>query len=211
MTDKEIKEAFEFYKKASQKSLIYESISDQLMHVDSNEFSKIAFIDDWAKENDTQIQEFNENIEDKLVEEYKNRVLNKTFVKVTKNRLGETTIQIVYVNGVGDVSYDKDIFHKYKFAPLYKTSGSYLKIDMDIVDSYNSKTNIIGIEYIERYDKYNEKPAYLDSTSVLENNMIGWKVMDNNDTLTNFKNALLNNDSNKKLTELINSICSDKL
>ena len=74
MTDKEIKEVFDFYKKAGQKSLIYESISDQLMHVDSNEFSKIAFIDNWAKENDTQVQKFTKNIEDKFVEEYKKRL-----------------------------------------------------------------------------------------------------------------------------------------
>ena len=128
MTDKEIKEVFDFYKKAGQKSLIYESISDQLIHIDSNEFSKIAFIDNWVKENNTQVEEFNKKIKDKFVEEYKNRVLHKTFVKVDKNRLGETTIQIVYVNGIGDVSYDKDMFHKYKFAPLYRTSGSYLKM-----------------------------------------------------------------------------------
>ena len=44
MTDKEIKEVFDFYKKAGQKSLIYESISDQLMHVDSNEFNKITIL-----------------------------------------------------------------------------------------------------------------------------------------------------------------------
>ena len=135
MTDKEIKEVFDFYKKAGQKSLIYESISDQLIHVDSNEFSKIAFIDNWVKENNTQVEEFNKKIKDKFVEEYKNRVLHKTFVKVDKNRLGETTIQIVYVNGIGDVTYDKDMFHKYKFAPLYRTSGCYLKIELFIVDT----------------------------------------------------------------------------
>ena len=205
MTDKEIKEAFEFYKKAGQKSLIYESISDQLMHVDSNEFSKIAFIDNWAKENDTQVQKFTKNIEDKFVEEYKKRVLNKTFVKVDKNRLGETTIQIVYVNGIGDVSYDKDIFHKYKFAPLYRTSGSYLKIELFIVD--NVISNITGIEYINSYDKYSRKPAYLDSTSVLENNMNGWKLIKDNNTINKFKHALINDNVNTKLTELFNSIC----
>ena len=84
MTDKEIKEAFEFYKKAGQKSLIYESISDQLINIDSNEFSKIAFIDNWVKENNTQVEEFNKKIKDKFVEEYKNRVLHKTFLKVDK-------------------------------------------------------------------------------------------------------------------------------
>ena len=201
MTDKEIKEIFEFYKKASQKSLIYESISDQLMHVDSNEFSKIAFIDNWAKENDTQVQKFTKNIEDKFVEEYKKRVLNKTFVKVDKNRLGETTIQIVYVNGIGDVSYDKDIFHKYKFAPLYRTSGSYLKLELSIIDSAIS--DIIGIEYINSYDKYSRKPAYLDSTSVLENNMNGWKLIEDNDILNKFKNVLINDDVNAKLKKYL--------
>lgn len=205
MTDKEIKEVFEFYKKTGQKSLIYESISDQLMHVDSNEFDKIAFIDNWAKENDTQVQKFTKNIEDKFVEEYKKRVLNKTFVKVDKNRLGETTIQIVYVNGIGDVSYDKDIFHKYKFAPLYRTSGSYLKLELSIID--NAISDIIGIEYVNSYDKYSRKPAYLDSTSVLENNMNGWKLIEDNDTLNKFKNVLINDNVNVKLTELFNSIC----
>ena len=205
MTDKEIKEVFDFYKKAGQKSLIYESISDQLMHVDSNEFSKIAFIDNWVKENNTQVEELNEKIKDKFVEEYKKRVLHKTFVKVDKNRLGETTIQIVYVNGIGDVSYDKDTFHKYKFAPLYKTSGSYLKIELFIVD--NAISNITGIEYVNSYDKYNRKPAYLDSTSVLENNMNGWKLIKDNNTINKFKNALINDNVNTKLTELFNSIC----
>ena len=205
MTDKEIKEVFEFYNKAGQKSLIYESISDQLMHVDSNEFSKIAFIDNWVKENNTQVEELNEKIKDKFVEEYKKRVLHKTFVKVDKNRLGETTIQIVYVNGIGDVSYDKDTFHKYKFAPLYKTSGSYLKIELFIVD--NAISNITGIEYVNSYDKYNRKPAYLDSTSVLENNMNGWKLIKDNNTINKFKNALINDNVNTKLTELFNSIC----
>ena len=201
MTDKEIKEIFEFYKKAGQKSLIYESISDQLMHVDSNEFSKIAFIDNWAKENDTQVQKFTKNIEDKFVEEYKKRVLNKTFAKVDKNRLGETTIQIVYVNGIGDVSYDKDIFHKYKFAPLYRTSGSYLKLELSIIDSAIS--DIIGIEYVNSYDKYSRKPAYLDSTSVLENNMNGWKLIEDNDVLNKFKNVLINDDINAKLKKYL--------
>ena len=205
MTDKEIKEVFDFYKKAGQKSLIYESISDQLMHVDSNEFSKIAFIDNWVKENNTQVEELNEKIKDKFVEEYKKRVLHKTFVKVDKNRLGETTIQIVYVNGIGDVSYDKDTFHKYKFAPLYKTSGSYLKIELFIVD--NAISNITGIEYVNSYDKYNRKPAYLDSTSVLENNMNGWKLIKDNNTINKFKHALINDNVNTKLTELFNSIC----
>ena len=205
MTDKEIKEAFEFYKKAGQKSLIYESISDQLMHVDSNEFSKIAFIDNWVKENNTQVEELNEKIKDKFVEEYKKRVLHKTFVKVDKNRLGETTIQIVYVNGIGDVSYDKDMFHKYKFASLYRTSGSYLKIELFIVD--NAISNITGIEYVNSYDKYSRKPAYLDSTSVLENNMNGWKLIKDNNTINKFKNALINDNVNTKLTELFNSIC----
>ena len=205
MTDKEIKEVFDFYKKAGQKSLIYESISDQLMHVDSNEFSKIAFIDNWVKENNTQVEELNEKIKDKFVEEYKKRVLHKTFVKVDKNRLGETTIQIVYVNGMGDVSYDKDTFHKYKFAPLYKTSGSYLKIELFIVD--NAISNITGIEYVNGYDKYSRKPAYLDSTSVLENNMNGWKLIKDNNTINKFKNALINDNVNTKLTELFNSIC----
>ena len=205
MTDKEIKEVFDFYKKAGQKSLIYESISDQLMHVDSNEFSKIAFIDNWVKENNTQVEELNEKIKDKFVEEYKKRVLHKTFVKVDKNRLGETTIQIVYVNGIGDVSYDKDTFHKYKFAPLYKTSGSYLKIELFIVD--NAISNITGIEYINSYDKYSRKPAYLDSTSVLENNMNGWKLIKDNNTINKFKHALINDNVNTKLTELFNSIC----
>ena len=205
MTDKEIKEAFEFYKKAGQKSLIYESISDQLMNVDSNEFSKIAFIDNWIKENNTQVEEFNKKIKDKFVEEYKNRVLHKTFVKVDKNRMGETTIQIVYVNGIGDVSYDKDIFHKYKFAPLYRTSGSYLKLELSIIDSAIS--DIIGIEYVNSYDKYSRKPAYLDSTSVLENNMNGWKLMEDNNTINKFKNVLINNNVNEKLTEVFNSIC----
>ena len=205
MTDKEIKEVFDFYKKAGQKSLIYESISDQLMHVDSNEFSKIAFIDNWVKENNTQVEELNEKIKDKFVEEYKKRVLHKTFVKVDKNRLGETTIQIVYVNGMGDVSYDKDTFHKYKFAPLYKTSGSYLKIELFIVD--NAISNITGIEYVNSYDKYSRKPAYLDSTSVLENNMNGWKLIKDNNTINKFKNALINDNVNTKLTELFNSIC----
>ena len=205
MTDKEIKEAFEFYKKAGQKSLIYESISDQLMNVDSNEFSKIAFIDNWIKENNTQVEEFNKKIKDKFVEEYKKRVLHKTFVKVDKNRMGETTIQIVYVNGIGDVSYDKDMFHKYKFASLYRTSGSYLKIELFIVD--NVISNITGIEYINSYDKYSRKPAYLDSTSVLENNMNGWKLMEDNNTINKFKNVLINNNVNEKLTEVFNSIC----
>ena len=205
MTDKEIKEIFEFYKKAGQKSLIYESISDQLMHVDSNELSKIEFIDNWAKENDTQVQEFTKNIEDKFVEEYKNRVLNKTFAKVDKNRLGETTIQIVYINNIGDVSYDKDIFHKYKFAPLYRTSGSYFKLELSIIDSAIS--DIIGIEYINSYDKYSRKPAYLDSTSVLENNMNGWKLIKDNNTINKFKHALINDNVNTKLTELFNLIC----
>lgn len=205
MTDKEIKEAFEFYKKAGQKSLIYESISDQLMNVDSNEFSKIAFIDNWIKENNTQVEEFNKNVEDKIFEEYKNRVLHKTFVKVDKNRLGETTIQIVYVNGMGDVSYDKDIFHKYKFAPLYKTSGCYLKFELFIVD--NAISSIIGIEYVNSYDKYSRKPAYLDSTSVLENNMNGWKLIKDNNTINKFKNVLINDNVNEKLTEVFNSIC----
>ena len=205
MTDKEIKEVFDFYKKAGQKSLIYESISDQLMHVDSNEFSKIAFIDNWVKENNTQVEELNEKIKDKFVEEYKKRVLHKTFVKVDKNRLGETTIQIVYVNGIGEVSYDKDTFHKYKFAPLYKTSGSYLKIELFIVD--NAISNITGIEYVNSYDKYSRKPAYLDSTSVLENNMNGWKLIKDNNTINKFKNALINDNVNTKLTELFNSIC----
>ena len=205
MTDKEIKEAFEFYKKAGQKSLIYESISDQLMNVDSNEFSKIAFIDNWIKENNTQVEEFNKKIKDKFVEEYKNRVLHKTFVKIDKNRMGETTIQIVYVNGIGDVSYDKDMFHKYKFASLYRTSGSYLKIELFIVD--NVISNITGIEYINSYDKYSRKPAYLDSTSVLENNMNGWKLMEDNNTINKFKNVLINNNVNEKLTEVFNSIC----
>ena len=205
MTDKEIKEVFEFYKNAGQKSLIYESISDQLMHVDSNEFSKIAFIDNWVKENNTQVEEFNKKIKDKFVEEYKNRVLHKTFVKVDKNRMGETTIQIVYVNGIGDVTYDKDIFHKYKFAPLYRTSGCYLKIELLIVD--NAISNITGIEYINSYDKYSRKPAYLDSTSVLENNMNGWKLMKDNNTINKFKNVLINNNVNEKLTEVFNSIC----
>ena len=201
MTDKEIKEIFEFYKKAGQKSLIYESISDPLMHVDSNEFSKIAFIDNWAKENDTQVQKFTKNIEDKFVEEYKKRVLNKTFAKVDKNRLGETTIQIVYVNDIGDVSYDKDIFHKYKFAPLYRTSGSYLKLELSIIDSAIS--DIIGIEYVNSYDKYSRKPAYLDSTSVLENNMNGWKFIEDNDVLNKFKNVLINDDINAKLKKYL--------
>ena len=205
MTDKEIKEVFDFYKKAGQKSLIYESISDQLMHVDSNEFSKIAFIDNWVKENNTQVEELNEKIKDKFVEEYKKRVLHKTFVKVDKNRLGETTIQIVYVNGIGDVSYDKDMFHKYKFASLYRTSGSYLKIELFIVD--NVISNITGIEYVNSYDKYSRKPAYLDSTSVLENNMNGWKLIKDNNTINKFKNALINDNVNTKLTELFNSIC----
>ena len=205
MTDKEIKEVFDFYKKAGQKSLIYESISDQLMHVDSNEFSKIAFIDNWVKENNTQVEEFNKKIKDKFVEEYKNRVLHKTFLKVDKNRMGETTIQIVYVNGIGDVSYDKDMFHKYKFASLYRTSGSYLKIELFIVD--NAISNITGIEYINSYDKYSRKPAYLDSTSVLENNMNGWKLIKDNNTINKFKNALINDNVNTKLTELFNSIC----
>ena len=205
MTDKEIKEVFDFYKKAGQKSLIYESISDQLIHVDSNEFSKIAFIDNWVKENNTQVEEFNKKIKDKFVEEYKNRVLHKTFVKVDKNRLGETTIQIVYVNGIGDVSYDKDMFHKYKFAPLYRTSGCYLKIELFIVD--NAISNITGIEYVNSYDKYSRKPAYLDSTSVLENNMNGWKLMEDNNTINKFKNVLINNNVNEKLTEVFNSIC----
>ena len=205
MTDKEIKEVFDFYKKAGQKSLIYESISDQLMHVDSNEFSKIAFIDNWVKENNTQVEELNEKIKDKFVEEYKKRVLHKTFVKVEKNRLGETTIQIVYVNGIGDVSYDKDTFHKYKFAPLYKTSGCYLKIELFIVD--NAISNITGIEYVNSYDKYSRKPAYLDSTSVLENNMNGWKLIKDNNTINKFKHALINDNVNTKLIELFNSIC----
>ena len=205
MTDKEIKEVFDFYKKAGQKSLIYESISDQLIHVDSNEFSKIAFIDNWVKENNTQVEEFNKKIKDKFVEEYKNRVLHKTFVKVDKNRTGETTIQIVYVNGIGDVSYDKDIFHKYKFAPLYRTSGSYLKLELSIIDSAIS--DIIGIEYVNSYDKYSRKPAYLDSTSVLENNMNGWKLIKDNNTINKFKHALINDNVNTKLTELFNSIC----
>ena len=205
MTDKEIKEVFDFYKKAGQKSLIYESISDQLIHIDSNEFSKIAFIDNWVKENNTQVEELNEKIKDKFVEEYKKRVLHKTFVKVDKNRLGETTIQIVYVNGMGDVSYDKDIFHKYKFAPLYKTSGCYLKLELFIVD--NAISNITGIEYVNSYDKYSRKPAYLDSTSVLENNMNGWKLIKDNNTINKFKHALINDNVNTKLTELFNSIC----
>ena len=205
MTDKEIKEVFDFYKKAGQKSLIYESISDQLMHVDSNEYSKIAFIDNWVKENNTQVEELNEKIKDKFVEEYKKRVLHKTFVKVDKNRLGETTIQIVYVNGIGDVSYDKDTFHKYKFAPLYKTSGCYLKIELFIVD--NAISNITGIEYVNSYDKYSRKPAYLDSTSVLENNMNGWKLIKDNNTINKFKHALINDNVNTKLIELFNSIC----
>ena len=205
MTDKEIKEIFEFYKKAGQKSLIYESISDQLIHVDSNELSKITLIDNWTKENDTQVQEFNKNIKNKFVEEYKKRVLNKTFAKVDKNSLGETTIQIVYVNGIGDVSYDKDMFHKYKFAPLYKTSGCYLKLELFIVD--NAISNITGIEYVNGYDKYSRKPAYLDSTSVLENNMNGWKLIKDNNTINKFKHALINDNANTKLTELFNSIC----
>ena len=151
------------------------------------------------------IEEFNKKIKDKFVEEYKNRVLHKTLLKVDKNRMGETTIQIVYVNGIGDVSYDKDMFHKYKFAPLYRTSGCYLKIELFIVD--NAISNITGIEYVNSYDKYSRKPAYLDSTSVLENNMNGWKLIKDNNTINKFKHALINDNVNTKLTELFNSIC----
>ena len=71
----------------------------------------------------------------------------------------------------------------------------------------NSFYNITGIEYVNSYDKYSRKPAYLDSTSVLENNMNGWKLMKDNNTINKFKNVLINDNVNEKLTEVFNSIC----
>ena len=88
---------------------------------------------------------------------------------------------------------------------LWHQHYTYLKIELYIVD--NAIFNITGIEYVNSYDKYSRKPAYLDSTSVLENNMNGWKLIKDNNTINKFKNALINDNVNTKLTELFNSIC----
>ena len=59
------------------------------------------------------------------------------------------------------------------------------------------------MQYVNSYDKYSRKPAYLDSTPVLENNMNGWKLIEDNDVLNKFKNVLINDDVNAKLKKYL--------
>lgn len=171
ITNEELKKIFQNFKEASLKLATYETILNQMYDVDPDNTDLICEIYKHKSNYTKNIENYANSVKETLKSAYLSRVIGKTFMKADKisNRLH---FQIVIVNDIGDVSWNNEIFHKYKYAPLFRTQGMYLGIEFD-----TNTNKIIAIDFDSEYDHYSRKPAYLDSTSVLEGNTNGWKLI----------------------------------
>lgn len=171
MTNEEIKKIYQNFKEESAKLASYETILNQMYDFDPDNTDLICEIDKCKSNYSKNIENYVKSVKDDIKKEYYDRVVGKTFMKADKisNRLH---FQIVIVNDIADVSWNNDIFHKYQYAPLFRTKGMYLGV---VFNTSNKK--IISIDFDTEYDHYSRKPAYLDSTSVLEENTNGWKII----------------------------------
>lgn len=201
ITNEELKKIFQNFKEESAKLATYETILNQMYDIDPDNTDLIYEIDKHKSNCKNNIENYADSVKETLKSAYLSRVIGKTFMKAEKlsNRVH---FQVVQITGIADVSWNNEIFHKYKYAPLFRTQGMYLGIEFD-----TNTNKIISIDFNSEYDHYSRKPAYLDSTSVLEGNINGWKLIQSeNNMFDKVTGLILHPELNVSIIEDIKNI-----
>ncbi|MBO5005532.1 MAG: hypothetical protein J6D03_09950 [Clostridia bacterium] len=175
MEDRVIKDMFDLFKQYNKKYYLLKNVID--------EFSKIMPDDHITNDLYDRLSEL-ERCGNALLDSnreivkyhFSKRVVGNTFIRINHNIGSFTTIiDCIKVDNIEDVYDNKNVFNKYKFAPLFNAVGKFISLVVDF-----NTGEIERYEYNKLNSVYNSGYAFITSNDILEDNVKDWKLLEDN-------------------------------